>query len=315
MLKRTIEVSGWGYHLAGQGKHLKLSKNEATVGSVPFEDLGVLVLDTAGATITTSALVQTADQGGITVLCGRDHLPVAMIQPLRSHSLSTERLIAQIDLSRPMRSALWAQIVRSKIRGQAKALGAGHASEQRLLRLADQVQPADRGHGEAQAARVYWRQIFAEYIDDFRRDRNKPGPNALLNYGYAVMRASMARALCAAGLQPALGLQHHNRGNHFCLADDFLEPFRPLVDLSVRALLRQGKFELNPDSKRQLLETLTASITVCGEISPASVAMQKLAYSYAEILAQESSRDEQPGTKRRPNAMARAKLLRLPWLD
>jgi CRISP-associated protein Cas1 len=316
VLKRTIEVSGWGYQLTSRSKHLKLAKGGQEVGAVPFEDLGVLVLDTVGATVSTAALVSAAEQGCVTILCGADHLPTAIVQPLSGNSLSTQRLIAQANLSQPIKSAMWAQIVRSKIRGQSLALPSGSRSKKRLDTLASNVQPGDRSNAEAQAARVYWAEIFLGKTQGFKRRQDLGGANAMLNYGYAIVRAAMARALCVAGLQAGLGLKHSNRSNAFCLADDFMEPFRPVVDLAVRELLSQGHSEIDPDSKRHLLGVLTHEIRVGADTGPCSVAMQKIAHAYAEFVVRESGAIgprtiKTPG--RRPPAARRIRAVPLPW--
>ncbi len=318
MLKRTIEVSGWGYQLTSRGRHLRLAKGGTEVGAVPFEDLGILVLDTVGATVSTAALVSAAEEGCVTLLCGADHLPLAIVQPLSGNALSTQRLAAQVSLGQPFKSAMWAQIVRSKIRGQSRALPANSPSRKRLAVLSNSVRAADRSNAEAQAARLYWKEVFSGSLESFRRDPRFSGVNALLNYGYAIMRASMARALCAAGLQPGLGLQHSNRSNPFCLADDFMEPFRPLVDLAVLESLKEGHTEINGDTKRSLLQTLEKEVKVGAESGPCSVAMQKIAHAYANLVIQENG-DVGPrtisGRPRRPAAAQRAGKLDLPWMD
>ena len=316
MLKRTVEVTGRGYHLSGQVKQLRVRRNQETLGSFPFEDLGMLVLDTTEATVTTSALVQAAQSGAITVLCGRDHLPVALVQPIAANALATQRLVAQTRLRPAFVSALWARVVRSKIRGQATILPKQCPGRARLLKLARDVKTGDRANHEAQAAKVYWQYLFAEVAPEFRRNRHLAGPNGLLNYGYAVVRAAMARALCVAGVHPSLGIQHSNRTNPFCLADDFMEPFRPLVDQAVRGLLQQGIQSVDAEARATLLGTLTTTIPMAGEEGPAAVAMQKLAQRFAELVLAENQAFNRPDSnpQRRPGAARRAQGLLLPWL-
>lgn len=313
MIKRTIEVSGWGYHLAGRGKHLHVAKDGEAVGRVPFEDLGILVLDSTGLSITSAALAQTADCGGTVIVCGRDHLPVAILQPIAANALSTKRLIAQTQLSKPIKSALWARIVRAKIAGQRRLLSQDSPARARLVRLESEVKAGDRSNREGQAAKIYWRELFAARDARFRRDPESDGLNALLNYGYAILRACMARSLCAAGLHPGLGVQHSSRSNPFCLADDFLEPFRPLADAAVCRLADKGCSTIDSESKRVLLETLTADVTMKGEVGPTSVAMQKIANSYAEVVSMET--DETRSGTARPKAGQRVARIPLPWLD
>lgn len=318
MLKQTVEISGRGYHLAGRTRQLQIKQDGELVGSVPFEDLGILVLDTTGATVTTAALTQAAEAGAFTLLCGQNHLPIAIVQPLSANALSTQRLIAQTQLSKPIKGALWARVIASKINGQARFLPPDSPDRTRLLHLAKTVKTGDKANHEAQAAQIYWRVVFSKHVDLFRRRREFPGPNAMLNYGYAIMRAAMARALCVAGLQPGLGINHTNRSNPFCLADDFLEPFRPVIDHCVAGLLGEGVLDLGSASKPRLLETLTEEVACSNESGPASVVMQRIADGFASLVLAEGRSEKRYDVGAPPpraKAARRASTLALPWLD
>lgn len=305
MISRTVEISQEPLHVAVRREQLILVGRDEECGrseraSIPCEDLGVLLVDHCGTTFTHAALTTLMRYKAAVVLCGADHLPAGMILPLGDHSEIVRRLNLQIRISRPLRKQLWKQLVQAKIRGQATNLPAGSRERTRLLALARNVKSGDTSNSEAQAARVYWsvwlvldappldESAALGFSDDervrFRRDPDGAAPNNLLNYGYAVMRAAVARALVAAGLHPALGIAHSNRANAFCLADDFVEPLRPIVDDRVRELHGDGQCELIPSVKQALLELLAIDVT-CGEQrGPLTVALHRMASSYVSCL-------------------------------
>ena len=224
MIKRTIEISARPAHVAVKLDQLRLEGRDGDddgvdVPSIPCEDIGVLLVDHPSTTYTHAALTRLLHHGAAVVLCGRDHLPAGLLLPIGEHSEVVWRIHEQLAVSKPQRKRLWQQIVAAKILAQAEALGGGHADVARRLRsLARQVRSGDPDNVEATAARAYWAAWRAEF-PGFRRDRDGQDANALLNYGYAVVRATVARALVAAGLLPALGLKHTNRSNAFCLVD------------------------------------------------------------------------------------------------
>lgn len=297
MIKRTIEISQQPVHLTVENEQLLLLRRDderSLLSSVPCEDLGMLLVEEQGVTYSHAALTTLLRHGAALVVCGRDHLPAGMLMPFADHTEVVTRLHLQLEAHRPLRKQLWRQIVRAKIRAQAANLPPGTAARTRLLELARNVRSGDPENAESQAAQAYWRAwldgVAAAELDlgPFRRDADRPGINALLNYGYAVLRAAMARALVAAGLQPALGLHHRNRSNPFCLADDLMEPLRPLVDARVRELLRTGETELRPLAKRGLLELLTAPLQVGELCGPLMVALHRYTASFVRCLAGES---------------------------
>lgn len=268
MIKRTLEISREPAHLAVRDEQLLLKRDGQTVGSVPCEDIGIILVDHPQTTYTHAALAKLAESDAAVVICGRDHLPAAILLPMADHSQVVWRLNAQLQVSRPLRKNLWKQIVVAKIEAQARNLADQLPAKRKLLALARQVRSGDPSNVEAQAARVYWANwlatpdVRALDTEPFRRDPNAAGVNSFLNYGYAVLRAAIARAIVAAGLLPSLGLHHRNRSNSFCLADDLIEPLRPLVDDRVREMLRQGYDQLNQHAKAALLELLTQRVIV-----------------------------------------------------
>jgi CRISPR-associated protein Cas1 len=250
------------------------------VASIPCEDTGVVLVEHSGTTYTHAALERLLHHGAVVVICGRDHLPTGMLLPVGAHSQIVPRLHQQIEIKQPLRKQLWKQIVQAKIRAQAENLAPGSAVRSRLLNLARSVRSGDPSNVEAQAARSYW-QAWLDDPDrpgppsDFRRDAAGLAPNNFLNYGYAVMRAAVARAIVAAGLTPALGIQHHRRSDAFCLADDLVEPLRPLVDDRARELFRSDQTELTPANKAALLELLTLRVRTDDDTGPLMVALHR----------------------------------------
>ncbi|NQU22567.1 MAG: type II CRISPR-associated endonuclease Cas1 [Candidatus Nealsonbacteria bacterium] len=290
MIKRTVEISREPAHLSVRNDQLVLKRNGDAVGQIPCEDVGVVLVDQPQTTYTHSALTRLADCGATVVLCGRDHLPVALVLPLADHSEVVWRINEQLAVKRPLKKQLWRQIVRAKIRGQAKNLAEGTAARKRLVQLAREVKSGDPKNAEAQAARIYWAQWLPG--EEFRRDRDLPGVNAMLNYGYAVARAAVARALVAAGLLPAIGLHHCNRSNAFCLADDLVEPLRPMVDHRVRDMRQQGLEELTQQTKAELLRLLTDRVQVGDETGPLMVNLHRMVASLVKCFQGKTKRLE-----------------------
>lgn len=281
MIKRTIEISREPVHLAVRLDQLLLRHPDlpdAADPSIPCEDIGVVMVDHPQTTYSHAALTRLMEFGAAVVLCGRDHLPLGLLLPIADHTEVVWRIHDQIAIRRPLRKQLWKQIVVAKVRAQAANLETGSKERSKLLALARRVGSGDPANIEAQAARLYW----SAWLGDgtaFRRDPDGDGLNALLNYGYAVLRAAVARAVVAAGLHPALGLRHANRSNAFCLADDLVEPIRPIVDARVRELHREGRLGLDQPTKGRLLELLTAEVELDGQRGPLMVALHRTAAS------------------------------------
>ena len=225
------------------------------------------------------------------MICARNHLPAGLLLPLGEHTEVVWRIHDQLAAKKPLKKQLWRQLVQVKIRAQAANLAADSPVRRKLLILAREVRSGDPANVEAQAARVYWQALFGEA---FRRNPDGDGANSLLNYGYAVLRAAVARAIVGAGLLPALGLHHANRGNAFCLADDLIEPLRPLVDARVRALAASDCVELNPKTKAVLLEILTAEVRVAEQTGPLLVALHRMVASLVHCYQGAAKRLEIP---------------------
>lgn len=280
-----IEISTRGTRLFLDAGRLVIHREEEDLARIPLEDLGVVVLDSTGVSISSGALKALADAGCAVLACDDTHHPNGLFLPLSANSLHGERVQIQADAGIPLRKNLWARIVQRKILNQAQVCSG--AIEKGLIGLAAKVRSGDPGNCEAQAARLYWAQIFRgipTIEQPFRRYREGPPPNGLLNYGYALIRALIARNVCAAGLHPALGLHHRNRYNAFTLADDLMEPFRPVVDGRVADLVRGGIASVHKESKQALLEILTAQVEMEGQSVSVELAAERAAASLAKAL-------------------------------
>lgn len=293
MIKRTLEISRDPTYLSVRLGQLQLKQGERLAATIPCEDLGVVVVDQPQTTYSHAALTTLLEQDAVVVLCGRNHLPCGMLLPLGDHTLIVPRLRAQMSATLPTKKRLWRDVVRAKILAQAGNLNRNSPAYRRLRAFASQVRSGDPDNREAQAARTYW-SVWLEdcpnkdAADGFRRDSDAAGINALLNYGYAIMRAAVARAIVSAGLHPTLGLHHHNRSNAFCLADDLLEPLRPLVDARVRELVSDGVPELAQPVKAKLLETLTVEMRTGEFKGPLLVALHRYVSSLVAALEGQS---------------------------
>jgi len=250
---------------------------------VPPGEVAAVVAAHYAVTFTREAVALLADHGAQLVVCDKRGLPAAMLLPLRGFHQPALRLAAQAAAKQPLRKRLWRQIIRAKVRGQAAMLLALTGDDAGLAAMATQVKSGDSGNVEGLAARIYWRRLFG---DEFRRDPDGIDHNRFLNYGYGILRAATCRAICAAGLHPGLGLHHHHRANPFCLADDLMEPFRPLVDEIVFQLWTEQRAmaELTPELKKRLLTILNTRLSVGGEARGLFDVLARLALSLAAVI-------------------------------
>ncbi len=292
MIKRTIEISREAAHLTVKQQQFLIKRDGRTVGSIPCEDIGVVLVDHPGTTYTHAALSSLAESDAALVVCGRNHLPSAVLLPLSDHSQVVWRINDQLAVSKPLRKQLWKQLIQAKIRAQAINLPADCPARSKLQDMACQVRSGDPNNMEAQAARVYWKSYLPN--ETFRRDTGGDGLNSFLNYGYAVVRAAVARALVAGGLMPALGLHHSNRSNAFCLADDLIEPLRPMVDDRARHLYVLGYEEVNPQAKAELLKLLAEPVQMGEETGPLMVNLHRMTASLVRCYRGESKTLEIP---------------------
>ncbi len=261
------------------------------LGQIPLDDIAAVIANAHGLSYTNNLLVALAVRGTPFVLCGANHNIVGMLWPVDGNFQQAKRFDAQIAAKKPLKKRLWAEIVRSKIQQQASALEAVGQATIPVSSLVKKVRSGDPGNIEAQAARRYWRLLFGE---EFRRDKNTAGINGLLNYGYTVYRAATARAVIAAGLHPTLGIHHTNEGNPMRLVDDLMEPFRPMVDLLTWQLQNQGESQVTDESKRTLVRSLYDDMQTRAGLTPATVCMQRLAVSLAQVYLNEREQLDLP---------------------
>ncbi len=251
---RIIEIAETSAFLSLENHLLKIRLPSGPPVTVPVKEVQCLILANPALTITGSLLAALAAEGCMVLVSGPDRLPAAMQLPLEGNYIQTQRFQAQIDAPKPLSKRLWQVIVKEKILNQAELLRELHGEDFGLSLLAKQVRSGDPDNLEGRAAVLYWKNLFG---DPFQRDRAQENNNLLLNYGYAVLRAMTARACCAAGLHPTIGLHHHNQYDPFCLADDLMEPFRPVVDRIVYGLNRaNAPVELGRDQRRALIQGL-----------------------------------------------------------
>lgn len=254
------------------------------VGRVPLDDIAALIANAHGLSYTNNLLVALAERGAPFVLCAANHNAVGMLWPIDGHHQQAHRFEAQITSSTPLRKRLWSEVVRSKLLNQAAVLQAVGAPHVPLNALAKQVRSGDSTNLEAQGARRYWGLLMGSL---FRRDQHAGGVNAMLNYGYTVLRAATARAVVASGLHPSIGLHHSHDNNAMRLVDDLMEPFRPIIDLTVWNLLAGGNTDVNSETKRALVQSLYFDLQTDLGKTPVLVAIQKLATSLAQVLLNE----------------------------
>ncbi len=278
-MDRIVDISTDNVHLSAHRGFLFIALKGEELGHVPLDDVAALIVHAHDVTWTTNLVVKLAERGAMMVLCAANHAPVAMTIPIDGHHAQNARFRAQWDTPKPFLKQAWKAIVTAKVRNQASLLLAlGRPEGDALAYMAERIRSGDPDNIEAQAARRYWPALMGE---GFRRDRGAEGANALLNYGYTIMRAMLARAVVAAGLHPTIGLHHANRLNAFALADDLVEPFRPLVDAVVRQIVDEGTHEVDRAAKARLAALISADVELMGVTSPVSVAAQRLAQSLA----------------------------------
>lgn len=256
-------------------------KNE--IERVPIEDIGVLILSNPAITISSRLISSCQQNNCIIVFCDSKHLPVSVLLPLSGNSLHSKVLNIQTSVKKPTKKRLWQKIVVAKIESQAKALLSCGKNSSAIESMKSRVKSGDPDNVESQASRAYWPLMFG---GDFRRDQKAEGANSLLNYGYALLRASVARALCGTGLHPALGIHHHNQYNPMCLADDLMEPFRPIVDRRVYRLWEEKMVGINKKTKSFLLSCLAEPLIFRDRKLPFMVALQHTATSLKKALSE-----------------------------
>jgi len=279
VIGRIVEITGESRYLSVDRGFMVVSHGDEELGRVALDDIAGLICTAHGATYSNNLIMALSQRGCPVILCGKNFLPAAVIWPTETHHRQAGRLDAQIAMSKPGRGRLWRDIVRSKISMQAAALALCGKRYAHIGAMVRKVRSADVSNVEGQAARAYWVTLFGR---DFRRDPDRDGVNGLLNYGYAILRSTVARHLMAAGLNPGIPLHHANDGNPMRLVDDVMEPFRPIVDCIVWRMHELGVKEVDGSSKRALALMPTKSLLTESGVSPVSLVIQRLCISLAQ---------------------------------
>jgi len=292
-MDRIVDIESEDLFLHVHRGFLLVERDGEEVGRIALDDIGGVITHAQGLRWSNTVFTRLSERGVPVVICGTNHAPVAVLWPMDGHHMQGARMRAQIGAARPLQKQLWRQVVCAKIRMQGTVLERHGQPSGAFEMLARKVRSGDPDNVEAQAARRYWRLLFGE---EFSRDRQAGGTNGLLNYGYTVLRAIVSRAICAAGLHPTIGVFHANRANAFALADDLMEPYRPLVDHMVKKLVAEGIEDVTPDAKRRLAMVSTLDLEQEQQVSPLSVQVQRLAHSLAVSFETGRARLSVPST-------------------
>jgi len=303
MIKHTLEIAERGARLSLRRKQLLIDfSREEEPRSFACEDIGLLVLQHPAITISSAVLCALLEAGAAVLFCDNRHQPQGLLLPTQSRTELVPRLHAQISAAVPVKKRIWQNLIQAKLRAQSRLVQ--EPARQKLLKLSASVKSGDPDNREGVGARIYWSAAFPEIyaMGDQRSPDGDSWFNRALNYGYAVIRAAMARNIVSAGLHPALGVHHHNRDNPFCLADDLMEPFRPLVDGTVRELFAMRSHEpanptLLPEDRRSLLSLLTHEMAHKETSGPLDVVLPRYVNGIYRIMAGESRKLEIPVSK------------------
>lgn len=297
MIKRTLYFGNPAYLSLSNAQLLvrlpEVEKNDTlsdhfkknATATIPIEDIGIVVLDNKQVTITHGVLEALMANNAVVVTCDSTHHPTGLIMPLTGNTIQNERFRAQLDATEPLKKQLWAQTVTQKIKNQYSVLKSKKIAADYLYPIFKNVKSGDSDNAEATAALFYWQKLFY-FVPEFRRFREGIPPNNYLNYGYAILRATMARSIVGAGLLPTLGIHHANRYNAYCLADDLMEPYRPYVDEVVCEIVNNHGLtsELPKEIKADLLSIPALDVIMDGEKSPLMIATQRTAVSLVKCF-------------------------------
>jgi CRISPR-associated protein Cas1 len=285
MIKRTLYFGNPAYLKTANEQLVIEMHDTGETKTAAIEDIGLLILDHQQITITQAAMAKLLAGNTALITCDNTHHPTGMMLSLDGNTLQSQKFQAQIDASLPLKKQLWQQTIMSKIENQAALLAIQREENKLLLTYAREVKSGDSENHEAKAAAYYWKRVFPAFLE-FRRERYGPPPNNLLNYGYAILRALVARSLTASGLLPTLGIHHRNQYNAYCLADDIMEPYRPFVDRVVCQIIRgNGRFlDMTPSMKKALLELPALDVKIADQKSPLMNAVQRTTASLAKCF-------------------------------
>lgn len=314
MIKRTLYFGNPAYLSLKQNQlviHLpEVVKSDLSEGfkekataTIPIEDIGVVILDNQQITITHGLLEALLDNNAAVITCNSKRMPQGLLLPLEKNTTQSERFQAQIEASLPLKKQLWQQTIIAKIENQGSLLQSQNKEVKNMRKWAKDVKSGDSSNLEARAAAYYWKNIFTEF-ENFSRDRYGEYPNNLLNYGYAILRAVVARSLVASGLLPTFGIFHRNKYNAYCLADDIMEPYRPFVDKLILQIWNEERkkgnnlddlaFGLTKEIKTKLLQIPVLDVNINGERNPLMIAVAQTSSSLAKCYLGESRKISYP---------------------
>jgi CRISPR-associated protein Cas1 len=289
MIKRTLYFGNPSY-LSTKLEQIVIKMPEIDeVKTIPIEDAGIVILDHQQITISQALIGKLLENNVALITCDNTHHPTGLLLNLDGNTLQSQKFQAQVVASKPLLKQLWQQTVMAKIENQAALLQTQKIETGNMKRWTQDVKSGDTTNREARAAVYYWSKIFYQF-PDFTRDRYGEAPNNLLNYGYAILRAIVARSLVGSGLLPTLGIHHKNQYNAYCLADDIMEPYRPFVDkLILKIIDDNGRFlELGTSIKKELLQIPTLDVTIDGQKSPLLIAVQRTTASLSKCYEGEA---------------------------
>ncbi len=281
MIKKTLYFGNPAYLSITQQQ--LVIKSDSTERKIPVEDIGVLIIDHYQISITHAVLHMLLENNAAVITCNDKHHPTGLLLNLDGHTLQSEKFKAQINASEPLKKQLWQQTIKAKISNQTAVLNTWEIDSGFMNRCFQKILSGDTSNQEAQASKYYWNNLFNEEEPYFTRERSGIYPNNFLNYGYAVLRATVARGLVSSGLLPTLGIHHSNKYNAYCLADDIMEPYRPYVDHLVKEIINEDpqEKEITTTIKRKLLEIPALNIEIDGKDSPLMVGLQRTTASLA----------------------------------
>jgi len=289
MIKRTLYFAS--------PAHLHTTKHQLVVTypesgekkTASIEDIGLVLLEHPQITISHTLISKLLANNAAIVTCDSHHMPQGMMLNLNAHSIQQEHFRTQLEATAAQKARFWQQTIKAKIRNQAALLRQNGLETDNMERWAAKTAPGDPDNFEARAAAFYWKRLFEDHLQKFKRGRFEGAPNNMLNYGYAILRAVIARSLIGSGLLPTFGYHHRNKYNAYCLADDVMEPYRPIVDELVLELVRSldDYNELTPAIKQQLLQIPVLDIRINGQVSPLMLAAQETTSSLYKCYTRE----------------------------
>ena len=280
-MERVIEISTDGAHAVLDRGFMEIFSKKEVLGRVAIDDIGVLLISAHGATISTPLINEILNAKGMIVFTGEKYMPTGFVWPIGKHTREKELLHLQIDATKPFQKRFWQETIQAKLRFQSEVLKDATGDDEGLFELSKMVDSGDSKNLEAQGAQRYWKAMYGR---DFRRRQGTHLEDIYLNYGYAILRSFVARTVSCAGLNPSLGINHHNLENPFCLVDDLMEPFRPLVDWQVLNLADDDQHDITFEIKRNLAKVLFLDLECDGKVSPAKTVIENFVQSFVRSL-------------------------------